>query len=51
MRETKLDHRIYHNFDKSVSTWENLYSGVSTMQDSNQPVQLQRLVRKLKFCV
>ena len=51
MRETKLDPRIYHDFDKWVSTWENLYSGFSTMQDSNHPAQLQRLARKLKFYV
>ena len=30
---------------------EDLFSGFPTMQDSNQPTQLQRLDRMLKFCV
>ena len=30
---------------------EDLFSGFTTMQDSNQPTQLQRLARMLKFCV
>ena len=30
---------------------EDLFSGFPTMQDSNQPTQLQRLARMLKFCV
>ena len=32
---------------------EDLSSGFTTMQDSNQPAQLQRVhvARKLKFCV
>ena len=51
MRETKLDHRNFHDFDEWVSTWENPSSGFSTMQDSNQPAQLQRLARMLNFCL
>ena len=51
MREAKLDHRNYHDFDKWVSTWENPSSGFSTMQDSNQPAQLQTLARMLKLCL
>ena len=30
---------------------EDLFSGFPTMQDSNQPTQLQRLARMPKFCV
>ena len=30
---------------------EDLSSGFLTMQDSNQPTQLQRLARMLEFCV
>ena len=30
---------------------EDLPLGFPTVQDSNQPAQLQRLARKLKFCV
>ena len=30
---------------------EDLFSGFPTMQDSNQPAQLQKLARMLKFCV
>ena len=30
---------------------EDLFSGFPTMQDSDQPTQLQRLARMLKFCV
>ena len=30
---------------------EDLSLGFPTMQDSNQPTQLQRLARILKFCV
>ena len=35
----------------SGSQPEDLSSGFPTMQDSNQPTQLQRLARMLKFCV
>ena len=34
-----------------ASTREDLSSGFPTMQDSNQPAQLQRVARELKFCV
>ena len=34
-----------------VKMREDLSSGFPTMQDSNQPTQLQRLARMLKFCV
>ena len=30
---------------------EDLFSGFPTMQNSNQPTQLQRLAKMLKFCV
>ena len=30
---------------------ENLSSGFPKNEDSNQPAQLQRLARKLKFCL
>ena len=30
---------------------EDRFSGFPAMQDSNQPTQLQRLARMLKFCV
>ena len=35
----------------SGSQPKDLSSGFQTMQDSNQPTQLQRLARMLKFCV
>ena len=47
--EIKLDHRNYHDFYKWASTQENQSSGFPTMQDSNQPAQLQKLARMLKF--
>ena len=34
-----------------ASTREDLSSGFPTMQDSNQPAQLQRVARELKFRV
>ena len=41
LREMKQDHR----------NCLDLSSGFPTIQDSNQPTQLQRLARMLKFCV
>ena len=33
-----------------ASTWENLSSGFPAKCDSNQPLQLQRLAKKIKIC-
>ena len=48
LQEMKLAHRNYR-----ASIREDLSLGFTTMQDSNQPAQLQRVhvARKLKFCV
>ena len=37
-----------HNI-KWASSWQNLSSGFPTKWNSNQPTQLQRLARKMKF--
>ena len=46
LREMKLDHRNYLDLNE-----KDLSSGFPTMQDSNQPTQLQILAIMLKFCV
>ena len=45
--------RIYrrHAYAIWASLRENLSAGFPTKQDSNQSNQLQRLARKLKFCL
>ena len=48
LREMKLAHRNYLGLNARRPV-----SGFTTMQDSNQPAQLQRVhvAKKLKFCV
>ena len=48
-----VDNACHHtsHIYKWVSLWQNLSSGFPTKQGSNQSPLLQRLARKLKFCL
>ena len=51
LRQIKLDYRNYHDFVEWVSMGGNMTLWFTTMHDSNQPAQLQRLAGMLKVCM
>ena len=54
-RKVNESYHVLQRFKFQIYKWalsrENLYSGFSTMYDSNRPAQLQRLATVLKFWI